>query len=86
MKESFLSVISVVKISKKLRKKNFGIKKKNLLEMFQNLQQDSTPTGAFCGKQGQVRCDVWIVVRMCYLTNQPTDTASYRGALSHLKN
>ena len=36
-----------------------------------------------------IRCDLWIVERMRYPTNQPTDqptdTASYRGALSHLK-
>ena len=36
-----------------------------------------------------IRCDVWIVERLRYPTgrptNQPTDTASYRGALSHLK-
>ena len=40
-----------------------------------------------------IRCDVWIVERMRYptdqptdrLTNRPTDTFSYRGALSHLK-
>ena len=42
-----------------------------------------------------IRCDVWIVERMRYQptnrpsnqpTNRPTDTASYRGALSHLKS
>ena len=36
-----------------------------------------------------IRCNVWIVERMRYPTdrptNWPTDTASYRGALSHLK-
>jgi len=37
-----------------------------------------------------IRCDVWIVQRMRYRptnrpTDQQTDTASYRGALSHLK-
>ena len=41
-----------------------------------------------------IRCDVWIVERMRYRptnrqtdrqTDRPTDTASYRGALSHLK-
>ena len=33
-----------------------------------------------------IRCDVWIVEWMRYRpTNRPTDTASYRGALSHLK-
>ena len=36
-----------------------------------------------------IMCDVWIVERMRYPTdrptNQPTDTASYRGALAHLK-
>ena len=33
-----------------------------------------------------IRCDVWIVERMRYRpTNRLTDTASYRGALSHLK-
>ena len=36
-----------------------------------------------------IRCDVWIVERMRYPTNRPTDrptdTASYKGALSHLK-
>ena len=36
-----------------------------------------------------IRCDVWIVKQMRYPTDrptdQPTDTASYRGALSHLK-
>ena len=35
------------------------------------------------------RCDVWIVKRIRYPTNQPTnrptDTAKYRGALSQLK-
>ena len=31
------------------------------------------------------RCEVWIIERMRYPTDQPTDTASYRGALSHLK-
>ena len=30
---------------------------------------------------------MWIVERMRYRpTNRPTDTASYRGSLSHLKN
>ena len=37
-----------------------------------------------------IRCDVWIVERMRYPTdrptNRPTDTASYRGDLSHPKN
>ena len=37
-----------------------------------------------------IRCDVWIVERMRYPTDRPTDqqtdTASYRGALSHLKS
>ena len=34
-----------------------------------------------------IRCDVWIVERMRYRpTDQPTDTASYRGALSHVKS
>ena len=35
-----------------------------------------------------IRCDVWIVERSrtnALPTDQPTDTASYRGALSHLK-
>ena len=36
-----------------------------------------------------IRCDMWIVERMRYptdqQTDQPTDTASYRGPLSHLK-
>merc|ERR1712074_522345 len=33
-----------------------------------------------------IRCAVWIVEQMRYRpTNRPTDTASYRGALSHLK-
>ena len=37
-----------------------------------------------------IRCDMWIVEQMRYRqtdqpTDQPTDTASYRGALSHLK-
>ena len=40
-----------------------------------------------------IKYDVWIVERMRYptdqptdrLTDRPTDTASYRGALSHLK-
>ena len=36
-----------------------------------------------------IRCDMWIVERMRYPTNRPadrpTDTASYRGALSQLK-
>ena len=33
-----------------------------------------------------IRCAVWIVERMRYRpTDRPTDTASYRGALSHLK-
>jgi len=33
-----------------------------------------------------IRCDVWIVERMRYRpTDRQTDTASYRGALSHLK-
>merc|ERR1712002_1334507 len=32
------------------------------------------------------RCDVWIVERMRYQpTDRPTDTASYKGVLSHLK-
>ena len=32
------------------------------------------------------RCDVWIVEQMRYRpTDRSTDTASYRGALSHLK-
>ena len=34
-----------------------------------------------------IRCAVWIVEQMRYRpTDQPTDTASYRGALSHLKS
>ena len=32
-----------------------------------------------------IRCDLWIVEQMRYPTNRPKDTASYRGALSHLK-
>ena len=40
-------------------------------------------------EQGHVGQYVWLVERMRYPTNQPTDqltdTASYRGALSHLK-
>ena len=36
-----------------------------------------------------IRCDMWIVERMRYptdqQTDQPTDTAIYRGVLSHLK-
>ena len=32
-----------------------------------------------------IRCDAWIVERIRYPPNRPTDRASNRGALSHLK-
>ena len=51
MKEFLLSLIFMVKISKKLRKKIFGEKKKNLLEWLQNLKQHSRPIGTLCGKK-----------------------------------
>ena len=38
---------------KKMEKKFFTEKKMNSLEWLQNLMQDSTLIGAFCGKQGQ---------------------------------
>ena len=51
MKEFFFSVIFVVKISQKQKKKNFGQKKMNSLEWLQNLKQHSRPIGALCGKK-----------------------------------
>ena len=51
MKEFFFSVIFVVKISQKQKKKFLDKKKMNLLEWLQNLKQHSTPIGAFCGKK-----------------------------------
>ena len=51
MKEFSFSVIFVVKISKKMKKKIFGLKKMNLLEWLQNLKQHSRPIGALCGKK-----------------------------------
>ena len=51
MRDFFFSVIFLVKISKKLKKKIFGLKKMNLLEWLQNLKQHSRPIGALCGKK-----------------------------------
>ena len=51
MKEFSFSVIFVVKISQKQKKKILDKKKMNSLEWLQNLKQHSTPIGAFCGKK-----------------------------------
>ena len=44
-----------------------------------------TPHWSLTRPSRPIRCDVWIVERMRYPTDQPTDTASYSGASSHLK-